>query len=116
METVTIYHNPRCSKSRGALEILQQRNFDVQVIEYLQAPPSRLELERLRQLLGVPAGEWVRRQEDAYKQAGLSAASSDAEILDAMARYPSIIERPIVIRGQRAVLARPSERVLEILD
>jgi arsenate reductase (glutaredoxin) len=113
---VTIYHNPRCGKSRGALEILQERQLPLRVIEYLKTPPTRAELATIRELLGVPAAQWVRRQEAEYGAAGLSAESSDKEILDAMAKYPALIERPIVIVGQRAVVARPSERVLELLD
>jgi arsenate reductase len=116
METLTIYHNPRCSKSRAVLGLLQERQLPLEVVEYLKAPPSRQELEELRHKLAMPPQQWVRKGEAEYKSAKLGADSSEAEILDAMAKHPVLIERPIVVRGKRAVVGRPPEKVLALLD
>ena len=116
MATTTIYHNPRCSKSRTALVLLQERQVPLRIVEYLKDPPSRDELAALRRKLGVPPQDWVRKGEAEFRAAGLSATSTEAELLDAMARHPILIERPIVVHGNRAVVGRPPERVLELLD
>jgi len=116
METLTIYHNPRCSKSRAALALLQARNVPLRIVEYLKDPPSRTELAALRTKLGVPPSEWVRTGESEYKSAKLGPQSTEAAVLDAMAKHPILIERPIVVRGTRAVVGRPPERVLELLE
>ncbi len=113
---IELLHNPRCSKSRQALALLQERGVSVRERRYLEQPLSRDALARLRRRLARPAGEWVRRGEAAFAEAGLSAASSEAEILDAMARHPILIERPIALRGERAVVGRPPEEVLSLLD
>lgn len=115
METLTIYHNPRCSKSRAALALLQERKVPVRIVEYLKDPPSRAELAGLRKKLGLAPGEWIRKGEAEFKAAGLTAKSPDDTLLDAMAKHPILIERPIVVRGERAVVGRPPERVLELL-
>jgi arsenate reductase len=115
MDTYTIYHNPRCSKSRAALAILQERKLPVRIIEYLKQPPSRDELAALRKQLGVPPNQWVRSGEAEYKAAGLSASSSESALLDAMAKHPILIERPIIVHSIRAIVARPPERVLELI-
>lgn len=115
MDTYTIYHNPRCSKSRAALALLQERQLPVRIVEYLKDPPSRDELAALRKKLGLPPQEWVRQSEAEFKASGLSADSSEAALLDAMAQHPILIERPIVVRGTRAVVGRPPERVLELV-
>jgi arsenate reductase len=116
MERLTIYHNPRCSKSRAALAILQAHEVPLRIIEYLKQPPSRAELAGLRKKLGCSPAEWIRRKEPEYKQAGLGAKSTEEQLLDAMAKHPILIERPIVVRGNRAILGRPLERVLELID
>ena len=113
---IVLLHNPRCSKSRQALALLQARGVAVRERRYLEQPLSRDELARLRLRLARPAGEWLRRGEAAFGEAGLSEGSSEAEILDAMARHPILIERPIALRGERAVLGRPPEEVLRLLD
>jgi arsenate reductase len=116
MEKLTIYHNPRCSKSRAALAILQAHEFPLRVVEYLKAPLTRGALASLHKKLGLPPGDWIRKKEPEYKQAGLGPKSSEAQLLDAMAKYPVLMERPIVVRGNRAVVGRPPERVLEIVE
>lgn len=116
MEKLTIYHNPRCAKSRAALAILQAHEVPLRIVEYLKQPPTRAELAGLRKKLGCSPAEWIRKGEPEYKQAGLGASSSEEQLLDAMAKHPILIERPIVVRGSRAVLGRPPERVLELLE
>lgn len=116
MARVTLYHNPRCSKSRATLALLRERGVDLEIIAYLENPPSRKKLEQLGAQLGKPATEWVRRKESAYALAGLCDASSENEILDAIATYPILLERPIAVVGERARIGRPPEDVLELLD
>ncbi len=111
---ITIYHNPRCSKSRETLALLQNRGLQPQVIEYLKTPPSVAELRRLLTLLGLTARELVRHQEPEYRQYKLDDAS-EMEIVRAMVEHPVLIERPIVVAGNKAALGRPPENVLEIL-
>lgn len=116
MERLTIYHNPRCAKSRAALAMLQAHEVPLRVIEYLKKPPTRAEVAALREKLGCSPTEWIRKGEPEYKQMRLSASSTEEQLLDAMAKHPILIERPIVVCGHRAVLGRPPERVLELLQ
>ena len=111
-----VWHNPRCSKSRGVLEVLAEAGVTPEVVRYLDTPPSRSEIEEVLRLLGTedPAAI-VRTGEAAYRELGLAGADRDT-LLDALAAHPSLIERPIVVDGDRAVLARPPERVRELLD
>jgi arsenate reductase len=114
--TTTIYHNPRCSKSRETLELLRQNGADPEVIEYLKTPPTLDELRSLLTKLGLKARELLRTKEPEYKQAGLdNPALSEDEVLRAMVSQPKLIERPIVVSGDKAALGRPPDRVLEIL-
>jgi arsenate reductase len=116
MADVTVWFNPRCSKCRTTQGILEERGVDADYVRYLDAAPSRAELERVLGLLGTDDPRAIaRRGEDRWKELGLASATDD-EILDAMAANPILIERPIVIRGDRAVVGRPPERVLELLD
>ena len=117
MERVTIYHNPACGKSRGALEILHRRNIPHEVVEYLKTPADRATLGRILDLLpGAPA-ELVRKDKR-FKELGLddTAYQSKSQVIALLLEHPELMERPVVIRGARAVIARPSERVSEILD
>ncbi len=112
--TVTIYHNPRCSKSRETLALVEGRGLSPRVVEYLKAPPSRDELKRILTLLGLPPRGLLRRKEAA--EAGLDdPALSDEALIDAMIANPAVIERPIVVCGERAAIGRPPEAVLAIL-
>ncbi|HVN85896.1 MAG TPA: arsenate reductase (glutaredoxin) [Candidatus Binatia bacterium] len=113
---VTIYHNPRCSKSRGALQILRDRGIEPTVIEYLQTPPDAKTLDRLLRLAGVEPRAAMRKQEKEYKELRLDNPTLPREqLIAAMVKHPVLIERPIVVRGDKAVIARPPERVEEIL-
>jgi arsenate reductase len=111
----TLLHNPRCSKSRAAKALLEERGVAFTVRLYLEEPLSRAELADLARRLGRPAREWVRRGEPAFAAAGLGPASGDAAVLDAIAAHPELLERPIGVLGERAVLGRPPERILELL-
>jgi arsenate reductase len=116
MEELSIYFNPRCSKCRTAKGLLEQRDVDAQIVEYLQTPPSVDDLRVLMGLLGLsdPRG-MMRTGEQIYAELGLGEASGDA-LLEAISANPILLERPIVVRGGRAVIARPPERLLELLD
>ncbi|NND69448.1 MAG: arsenate reductase (glutaredoxin) [Halioglobus sp.] len=116
MSEFTIYHNPRCSKSRNTLALLEENGVNPDIVLYLETSPDEAQIERLLSSLGISAAQLVRKGEDEYKAAGLGKDSSEAELVAAMARYPRLIERPIVVRGDRAVLGRPPENVLELLD
>ena len=112
-ETLLI-HNPRCSKSRATLALLEERGVDFAVRLYLDEPLTADELADLGRRLGRPASAWVRTGEACYGEAGLSAGSTDDVLLSAMERHPKLLQRPIVVRGQRAEIGRPPERVLEL--
>ena len=111
-----LLHNPRCSKSRAAKALLEERGVAFELRLYLESPLSRLELAELRRRLDRPVREWIRRGEPAFAAAGLDAADDEARLLDALARHPTLLERPILVRGERAVVARPPERVLELVE
>lgn len=116
MSVFTIYHNPRCSKSRNTLALLEENGVDPKVVLYLETSPGTSELKGLLTKLGMKAGQLVRRGEADYKAAGLDRDSSDAQVLAAMVKYPKLIERPIVVKGSKAVLGRPPENVLSLID
>ena len=117
MSDVTIFHNPACGKSRGALDILRERNVSHDVIEYLQAPPSRETLGRILDLLAGPPADLVRKDKR-FKELGLDANdyTTREQVVALLLQHPELMERPIVIRDGRAVIARPSERVLELFE
>ena len=113
---VTMWFNPRCSTCRTTRALLAEQGVDADYVEYLRAAPDRPELERVMGLLGIDdPREMMRTGESVYKELALADAEGDA-LLDAMAENPILIERPIVIRGDRAVIGRPPERVRELLD
>ena len=113
---VTIYHNPRCSKSRQTLALLEDRGVETEVVEYLKTPPTADELRRILSMLDLSPRDLMRKKEAPYKEAGLDDPElSDEALIAAMVENPILIERPIVIRDDRATLGRPPENVLEIL-
>ena len=115
--SVKIYHNPRCSKSRQTLSILQERGQQPQIIEYLLHPPSKAQLKKLLSLLGLQPRDLIRKKEPEYKQNHLDDPSlSDEQLIEAMIEHPKLIERPIVVCGDKAALGRPPENALEILS
>ncbi|HAA77181.1 TPA: arsenate reductase (glutaredoxin) [Candidatus Latescibacteria bacterium] len=116
MNDVIIYHNPRCSKSRESLRLLRARGIEPRVIEYLKEPPDADELSRVLGMLGMQPHDLIRSREDAYLEhdvAGLK--QKPTQLIQAMIEYPILIERPIVIRGNKARIGRPPEQILEIL-
>ena len=116
-ETITLYHNPRCSKSRETLALLKDKGVEPQVVLYLETPPDAATLKGLLKKLGfASARELMRTKEELYKTLNLADASlSEADLIHAMTENPKLIERPIVVAGDKARLGRPPEQVLEIL-
>jgi len=114
---VKIFHNPSCSKSRGALEILQERGVDADVVKYLDTPPDRKTLERILDAIDDEPIALVRTGDPKFKAAGLSKddVKTRKQVVDVLLAHPEVMERPVVFVGDRAVIARPSERVLELL-
>jgi len=112
---VRIYHNPRCSKSRQTLQLLQEKGVEPEVVEYLKTPPSEAEIRDLLAKLGVAAFDLTRRGESVFKELGLSRESGEDALIRAMAAHPILIERPIVVNGAKAAIGRPPETVLGIL-
>ncbi len=110
-----ILHNPRCRKSREGLQYLQSKWIDFEIREYLKHPLSLEELKDLAVKICKPVINWTRTQEKEFKEAWLTKNSSDKQLLQAMVKYPKLIERPIVICGNKAVVARPAERIEEVL-
>jgi arsenate reductase len=113
---ITLYHNPRCSKSREALELLQAHGQEPNIVRYLDTPPDAATLKKLLKTLGIPARELLRHKETEYSELHLeNPALSEAELIAAMVQHPRLIERPIAIVGNRAVIGRPPEKILELL-
>lgn len=116
MSDVTIYHNPRCSKSRQTLALLEENGVTPTIVKYLETPPSADELKLVLSQLNISARDLLRKKEAEYKEAGLDDASlSDDQVIAKMIEFPKLIERPIVIKGEQARIGRPPESVLEIL-
>ena len=113
---ISIYHNPRCSKSRQTLALLEAHGIEPEVLLYLETPPDAKALKEVLQKLGISARQLLRKGEDDYKDNNLADESlSEGQLIDAMVAHPKLIERPIVINGDRAALGRPPEQVLDIL-
>ena len=116
MTDMTLYHNPRCSKSRGALELLEARGLEPRVVRYLETPPSAAELRALLAKLGYGARQLLRSGEEEYQTLNLADPALDDEaLITAMVAHPRLIERPILVVGDKAVVGRPPEHVLELL-
>ena len=115
MGKITIYHNPRCSKSREALGLLEEQGADVEVVKYLDTPPSKEELKSLLKMLGISARELMRTKEVIYKELGLKEVEDEEKLIEAMVEHPRLIERPIVIKDGIAVIGRPPQKVIELL-
>jgi arsenate reductase len=113
--TFTIFHNPRCTKSRATLALLRERGVEPRVVEYLEEPPTVAELKAIVAKLGIKAEQLVRRGEDVFKANYAGKTLSDSQWIEAMVEHPILIERPIVVSGKRAVIGRPPENVNELL-
>ena len=116
MAKISIYHNPRCSKSRQTLALIEQNGITPEQIRYLETPPDPTELQALLKKLGIRARELLRTGESEYRDLGLDDTSlSEQALLEAMHQHPRLIQRPIVVRGERAVIGRPPENVEALL-
>ena len=119
--SVIIYHNPRCSKSRQTLELLEEKGIDTSVVEYLKTPPDATRLKEIIKMLGIEAKQLLRTHEEELLQAGLNKEGltndqfSEDQIIEAMVKFPKLIERPIVVSNGKAVIGRPPSLVLEIV-
>jgi len=114
--TATLYHNPRCSKSRQTLQLIQEKGLDPEVVEYLKTPPDAAGLEKILDMLGLEPRELMRTQEAEYKELGLDDPSlSREQLIQAMVETPKLIERPILVKDGKAAIGRPPEQVLELL-
>lgn len=113
---VIIYHNPRCSKSREALTLLNEKGCDITIVEYLHKAPGMFELKNILRFLNLSARDILRKNEPVYKELQLGREDiSDLDLIKTMVKYPILIERPIVVNGEKAVIGRPAEKVLTIL-
>ena len=116
MDRIVLYHNPACSKSRGALEILRERDADFEIVEYLKAPPGEADLRRILGFIDDAPAELVRKDTN-FRALGLSAADYATEdaVVGLLLDHPKLMQRPLAMRGERAVIARPSEKIEELL-
>ena len=115
MNTVTLFHNPRCSTSRNALALLRERGIEPHIVDYLKSPPTREQWQALGQATGEPLHGLLRTKETLYGGLGLSPSSSDAQILDALVAHPVLLTRPVVQTELGARVGRPIEKILEVL-
>lgn len=115
MSDISIFHNPRCGKSRNTLAIINDKKLEVEVIEYLKTPPTEAELKEVVKKLGIKPEELIRRGEAIYKESYKGKELSDADWIKAMVEHPILIERPIVIKGDKAIIGRPPENVLILI-
>ncbi len=116
MSTYLYYHNPRCSKSRAGLELLAQQGIEPTIIKYLEEPLSAEQIRQLLEKLGIAARDLIRSKEDAFDEFGLANMKlSESQLIEAMAQAPSLIERPILATDSKAVIGRPTEKLLELI-
>ena len=115
MTNVTIWHNPRCSKSRNAVALLEEQGVEAEVVKYLDTPPSKEELAKMLNMLDITARELMRTKEDIYKELKLKDVSDENALIEAMVANPKLIERPIVIKDGKAAIGRPIENIVELI-
>ena len=115
MSQVTIWHNPRCSKSRNAANLLEEQGIDLEVVKYLETPPGKDEIKAVLKMLGISARELMRTKKTIYKELGLKDIEDEEKLIEAMAEHPKLIERPIVIKDGKAAIGRPIEKIVELL-
>ncbi len=116
MSNIQIWHNPKCSKSRATLKLLEEREVDLEIIKYLETPHTKEEIKNLLSMLNITPRELMRTKEDIYKELNLKDEKSDEKLIEAMIKHPKLIERPIVIRNQKASIGRPIENIIELLE
>ena len=115
MKNVKIWHNPRCSKSRAAAALLEEKGVDAEVVKYLDNPPTKEELKEMLKMLAISARELMRTKEDIYKELDLKNENDEDKLIEAMVSNPKLIERPIVVKDGKAVIGRPIENIVELL-
>ena len=115
MAKVTIWHNPRCSKSREALALLEENGVESEVVKYLEQNPTKEQIEEVLKMLGISARELMRTKESIYKELGLKEVADEQKLIEAMVEHPKLIERPIIIKDGKAIIGRPPQKVLELL-
>jgi arsenate reductase len=115
MEKIVVWHNPRCSKSRNAIKYLDEKGVEYEVRRYLDEPPTVEEIREVLKKLGMKPRELMRTKEKLYRELSLKEVEDEEKLIEAMAEHPKLIERPIVIKGEKAVVARPETRIDEIL-
>jgi len=116
MSQVTIWHNPRCSKSRAAAQLLEEKGVKAEVVKYLETPPTKEEITAVLKMLGISARELMRTKEDIYKELGLKDVEDEEKLIEAMATHPKLIERPVVIKDGKAAIGRPIEKIVALID
>ena len=116
MSKMTLLHNPRCSKSREALKILEENGIDAEIVKYLETPPTKEDIKNILKMLGINARELMRTKEDIYKELKLKDVTDEEALINAMAEHPRLIERPIVIKDGKAVIGRPPSKIVEFLN
>jgi arsenate reductase len=116
MANITIWHNPRCSKSRNAVTLLEEKGIDPEVVKYLDTPPSKEELKEMLHMLGITARELMRTKEAIYKELNLKEVTDEEQLIEAMVEHPKLIERPIVIKDGKAAIGRPIENIIDLLE
>lgn len=116
MQEIKIWHNPKCSKSREAMEILQENKCEAEVVKYLEEKPDVKKIKAILKMLGIAPKELMRTKEDIYKELKLMDETDDEALIEAMAHNPKLIERPIIIKGDRAIIGRPAEKIAEFLN
>ena len=115
MQNIQIWHNPKCSKSRAAMELLENKNIDANVVEYLKQIPTKEQIKDVLKKLRISAKELLRTGEDIYKELNLNQIDDEETLIDFMVKNPILIERPIIIKGDKAVIARPIENLSELI-
>ena len=115
MQNIQIWHNPKCSKSRAAMELLENKNIDANVVEYLKQIPTKEQIKDVLKKLRISAKELLRTGEDVYKELNLNQIDDEGTLIDFMVKNPILIERPIIIKGDKAVIARPIENLSELI-
>ena len=116
MANVTIWHNPRCGKSRDGLKLLEEKGIDTEVVRYLDTPPTKEELVALLKMLGITARELMRTKEAIYKELDLKEVTDEDQLIEAMVNNPKLIERPIVIKEGKAAIGRPIENIVDLIQ
>lgn len=112
---ITIYHNPRWGKSRGSVEILENKNVDYTCIDYLKTPISKEEIVNIIDILKIPVAELIRKSEKEYTENNISSIDEESKLIDMIVKFPKLMQRPIIIVGDKAVIGRPPHKILDIL-